>query len=504
MSLIGFSNIDLMALVMALIIWGVCRAIAHKVTYRSAEIARLIGSVLVPLLALFFILDRTLAIPRTSTIFKVEQTVIWLLAVWVITATLKWLFLRNAAVDSARARTPRLLIGIFRLSFLLLGAALIVSGIWQTDLSPILTTFGVSSIVLGLALQDTLGNLFAGLALVFDRPFSVGDWIQVGDAVGKVREIHWRSVRIVTRELNELTIPNLTLAKERICNYSTPSDLYGVRLTIGFSYEDQPNTVKQLLSDVALGTPGIVAIPPPEIRTLNFNAGAVDYELLFFIDNYEPLNRIRNEFMTRVWYAAKRKGLTIPYPITTFHKPEKPKSDADQKRELDLIGAVRRADLFRSLTDQECAAVVQDSSIELFARGEYLFKQGALGNSLYIVLQGELSVEILGEHGGSVQLSILRCGDIIGEMSMFTGEPRRASVVAISDVQLARIDKRSMEHLLANRSELINDFVSSISVRLKQAADIREQNKGALQHAPAITLPDVQALKQRIRRFFGL
>ena len=219
MSLIGFSNIDLMALVMALIIWGVCRAIAHKVTYRSAEIARLIGSVLVPLLALFFILDRTLAIPRTSTIFKVEQTVIWLLAVWVITATLKWLFLRNAAVDSARARTPRLLIGIFRLSFLLLGAALIVSGIWQTDLSPILTTFGVSSIVLGLALQDTLGNLFAGLALVFDRPFSVGDWIQVGDAVGKVREIHWRSVRIVTRELNELTIPNLTLAKERICNY---------------------------------------------------------------------------------------------------------------------------------------------------------------------------------------------------------------------------------------------------------------------------------------------
>ena len=504
MSEVQVETIDLYVILGSVLFSLVCNLLAKKAQEHAAAAFRRVGNVLVPLLIFFWLSDQVLALSRDETIIKTEQTLIGILLLWIVATALKALYLRNAPRDSFRSRTPNLLLGIFSFFFVVVGGLIVFAAVWKKDLSPLLTTFGVGSIVLGLALQDTLGNLFAGLALVFDRPFSVGDWVQVGDVIGRVKEVDWRSVRVVTRELNEITIPNVTLGKERITNFSSPSPLYGMRVTIGFSYDAPPNLVRKMLTEVALSTPGVVSEPYPDIRTLSYNAYSVDYESLVFISEFGPLNRIRSEFMTRVWYAAKRHGITIPYPTQMVYETKIPLEARDEKGELKALELLRGAEIFRSLTEDECKRLVEEGRIEVFARGENLFNEGDQGDFLYVFLEGEIEVQVTGDHGKPVTLAILGRGDVIGEMALFTGEPRKASAQAIVDVKALRIDKLSIAELLESREELINAFVSSMSNRMRQADKAKEEQRATISATGPALKVDETALKQRIRRFFGL
>lgn len=497
--------IDLYVCAGAVVLWLLSGMVAARISKHAGDVIRLISNLLVPTVLIFWITDQVLELDRSSDVMKLEQTVVGLLGLWIVARALKAVYLRNASDDSFRGRTPQLLIGIFSFGFVAVGGLFVFAGIWKKDLSPLLTTFGVGSLVFGLALQDTLGNLFAGLALVFDRPFEVGDWIQVGDVIGRVKQIDWRSVKVVTRELNETTIPNVTLGKERILNFSSPNPLYGLRVTIGFSYDAPPNVVRDMLTEVALGTPGVVSDPYPDIRTLAYNAYTVDYESFFFISDYGPVNRIRSEFMTRVWYAAQRHGVAIPYPISTVYRTEIPPQPSDPKQELRVLELIRGADLFKSLNEGELNQITQDCRLEAFPRSQYLFREGDEGNHLYVFLDGEVAVQLRGDEGIDVTLAVLRRGDVLGEMALFTGEPRKAAAVALTDVRVARIDKSSIAELLESREELISAFVASIGARVRAADDLRQQLKEQLaQVQPQAPKLDDSALRQRIMRFFGL
>ncbi len=495
---------DLYVLSAAAVFWLLCSRLVRHLKEPAADAVRMLSNVLAPLLVIFWLCDQVLNISRDSFVLKAESTVLGIVALWAFALTCKALYLRNADENSFRGRTPRLLLGIFSLFFVVIGGLCVFAAVWKKDLSPLLTTFGVGSLVFGLALQDTLGNLFAGLALVFDRPFQVGDWVQIGDVIGRVKQIDWRSVRVITRELNEITLPNVTLGKERILNFSSPSPLHGMRINIGFSYDAPPNLVRQMLTEVALATPGVVPDPYPDIRTHNYGAYTIDYESFFFISDYGPLNRIRSDFMSRVWYAAKRYGISIPFPIHTVYKTEVPAVAADLKRDLGVYDLVRRADLFRSLLDDECRQIVEGARIEHFAKSEFLFKEGDEGNFLYVFISGQADIQITGEGGQPVSLTTLGPGDVIGEMALFTGEARKASAQALMDVRVARVGKEAIAGLLESREELINAFVASMSARLKQADEVRERHRAALAEEQVRLKVDENALRQRIRRFFGL
>ena len=181
---------------------------------------------------------------------------------------------------------------------------------------------GVGSIVIGLALQDTLGNLFSGIALLFERPFTEGDWIEVDSVKGKVIEINWRSVHILTRELEMLVIPNAVLAGATIRNYRRPQRLHVEVVEVGFSYNDPPNKVKQVMKEIALSTKGVLERPEPVVQTISYDDSSIGYKVRLFLSDYDRVPQIRDEFVTRVWYAAERYNLNIPFPIRTlYHNP---------------------------------------------------------------------------------------------------------------------------------------------------------------------------------------
>jgi len=437
-----------------------------------------------------------------ASILKALQTIIGINLLWVIASLLKTAFFVHPKSEHIRSRTPRLLVDIVRFALITVGGVLIAAGIWKKDLTPLLTTFGVGSIVLGLALQDTLGNLFAGLSLIFEKPFSVGDWIQVGEVIGRVHQINWRATRITTRELNEVIVPNSVLTKERIINFYRPVRSHGVRINLGFAYDHPPNQVKDIVVQTLLVTPGVLHSPPPDVRTINFGAYAVDYEVLFFIGDYEDLTRIRNAFMTQVWYAARRNGLVFPYPTSTVFKTEVANADTEQKPAHDLFSVLRKIDLLHPLSDDEVRHVANGAITEVFARGEAVVHQGESGDSMFVVIAGTCAVLVQDGENHWVQVAALRPGDVFGEMSLLAGEVRTATVRAEGDLTVARIKKELMRSILESRSDLLERFseiaarrLSGIESALLAAEQGRQQN--------SVTV-DEKALLQRIRRFFGL
>ena len=484
------------------VIWGVFWVIERRIASRFRVVARMARTLILPCFAVLWLFELVFGISRSDSSFKLVETILGFTVVWTVALTLQALYLSDKAAHSIRGRTPLLLVDIVRIVFVVIGMVMVYSGVWQKDVSPLLTTFGVGSLVLGLALQDTLGNLFSGLALVFERPLCVGDWIQIGDTAGKVQQINWRSVRIVTRELNEITIPNIAIGKDRILNFSNPTRVHGFKVTVGFSYDAPPNAVKEMLFATALNTPGILSEPAPEARTLEFAAYSISYELRVFIADYENLTQIRNELMTRVWYAAQRNGITIPYPITTLYKTEVPYSPSQTSNAAQVLPVLRANELFRDLSDGEAQTLAAEVKLERYAAGETLIREGSEGDCFYIVVNGRCSVFVNADGGQEVSVASIERGSVIGEMSLLAGTPRSATVIASSDVLAARIGKEALSHLLSQRQELLKTFAHYAAGRSKEI-DVARLQQG-YPSPSKVSQIDEMALGERIRRFFGL
>ena len=158
---------------------------------------------------------------------------------------------KAAAVGSWQQRVPRLLRDLVRTLLVAIAAALAYSFIWDREIQGALAALGVTSIVVGLALQEPLGNLFSGLMLLMERPFEIGDTIEVGSVSGKVKEINWRSAHIEALGGMIQVVPNSTLNKETISNYSRPLPVRMEMLELAFSADDPPNKVRRALLEVA-------------------------------------------------------------------------------------------------------------------------------------------------------------------------------------------------------------------------------------------------------------
>jgi len=330
---------------------------------------------------------------------------------------------------------PKLLIDLARLFLILLSTAFVLASVWNADLAGLVTALGVSSLVIGLALQDTLGSVMSGIALLFERPFSVGDWLELDGVVGQVIDINWRAVRLLTLEQEMVVIPHKLISSTMIRNFTQPNRIHAERIRIGFSYNHPPNLARQVLKSTALETKGILLDPEPEVFTLNYEDSAVSYEVKFFIRDYGDVEQIRERFMTRVWYAAKRNNLTIPFPIRTvynFHGPSSQQKGIDKK----FSESLQAIPSFVPINREQDALVPTSSGIALqhFAAGEKIIRQGQVGQSLYIIVAGLALMFSRDPDGQEREILSLRNGEFFGEMSLFSGEPSLVTVIASNDL----------------------------------------------------------------------
>ena len=403
------------------------------------------------------------------------------------------------------ADVPRIMRDLVQ-ALLFIGVALITLRAAGVEPGSLLTTSALLTAVIGLSLQDTLGNLFAGLAIQAQRPFTVGDWIGFDEDdthIGRVLEINWRTVQVETLDKLEITIPNSAIARTAVRNYSKPTKIARRRVYVHGPYDKPPERVMPELDKAIRDVSGVLTEPPPSVLIKDFTEAGVRYEVRYYINEFDHREVIAGLVRERLWYAMQRMGIDIPVPqrlVRMFDYTEERLQHEAEARVDALDDSLRRVDFLRVLPKDARHDLAENVSSRMYAPGELVIRKGDQGAELFIVRSGSLAVE-LGEGLSQREVARLGPGQFFGEMSLMTGETRTASVRAMTETELLVIGKDALQGVLEAEPELaetISRILAERSAELAQAASMSESDKKRTVERETTVLLD------RIKRFFSL
>jgi small-conductance mechanosensitive channel len=396
-------------------------------------------------------------------------------------------FLNPLREDRVPDRYPAILQDFIVIGFLVLVATLVFH-------DKLLTTSAVSAVVIGFALQDTLGNAFAGLAIQSERPFNVGHWIRVGDFEGRVTEVTWRATKLRTKSGNFVVVPNNIVSKEAITNYSEPSPIVRIDVEVGASYQASPGMVKSAIGEALANSSRVLKTPAPDVVLAAFDSSAINYRVRFWIEDYERDEAARDEVRTNIYYAFARHGIEIPWPIQVQY--ERDWDDADPRATASertrLFGSI---DLFAGLDDEALAEIAEATKPRTYGNGEPIVRQGEPGESMFIVGSGRAVVVIEPDRR---EVATIESGGYFGEMSLLTGDPRTATVLARGDTLVFELSADLFRRIGARHPRAVEQVAVAASARRIELDKVRTAAVGqAVADAPATLL-------ERMRRFLRL
>lgn len=318
---------------------------------------------------------------------KIVLTVAAIFLINVVLQAINAFLMSNRDGSAFLSNIPGLLLDLFRVIVVLIAAAIIVSSVWGADLQGALVGLGVGGIVLGLALQDTLSAVFAGLAMVSTRNFKEGDWIKTGDYEGCVIAMDWRSVTIETEQKIQAVVPNSELAQSTFVVESSKSMPYGEEISLFLSYDDPPEKVIAVIDDVASSISDILISPVHEVEVLNYTDKGIEYELMFFVADRGEAWRVRSDFLRRFWYAADRAGLRH-MGAQNLHFQNIPRPDLSFKAKHAVLAKIDVLTPEGSGFD----ALVASSEQIRFGAKEIIMSAGQKFDRIYIPVEGSLSL----------------------------------------------------------------------------------------------------------------
>lgn len=370
--------------------------------------------------------------------------------------------------ERRKTLVPALLRNVVTVLILLASVLIVIRFIFNQPLSGLLVTSSVMAAILAFALQDFLSGIIAGIALNIEPPFQVGDWVMVGDKEGEVVDINWRATTLRTRQLTYLIVPNSVISKDQIINFYKPTRLHALLIYVSVEYDAPPNRVKDILISCALETPGVVFPPKPLCRLVQFGDFAITYQLKFWIEDRSMSDDIQSDMMTRIWYNLRRGAIKIPFPIRDVFMHE----GAVKERTLNEInrqrieGFLRRVSIFEPLDEAAIKTLALSGHLLHFGKGEHIVKQGDRGNSLFLILHGSAGVYIkTPDNGTEITVGHLEAGDFFGERSLLTGEPRSASILAETDLEVVEIEKANILPMLEANPGIMEELSQRLAER---------------------------------------
>jgi small-conductance mechanosensitive channel/CRP-like cAMP-binding protein len=350
-----------------------------------------------------------------------------------------------------------------------------------------------SAVVVGFALQDTLGNAFAGLAIQIEKPFRVGQWIKIGDYVGAVEEITWRATKLRTRAGTFVVVPNSVISKEAIVNFDEPLRHVRFSIEIGATYAKAPNEVRGALFDAVRRSPRALTAPAPAVYLVDFGGSAMIYRVDFWVAQYADEDEALDEVRTAIYYSFARHGIEIPYPIQIEYSREETSSALPVSA---VAAALARVDLFALLDEPGRTQLASTARERVFGTGEVIVRQGETGTSLFVVHRGDVVVRLEPE---GREVARIESGGVFGEMSLLTGEPRTATVAAATDAVVLEIEADALRAVVLSRPDLMESMGRLVVAR-----------RAGLDAAQAAARDDAQlaaqsrSLVDRMRRFLRL
>lgn len=449
--------------------------------------------------ALFGLADRVAADLRLPLELAPALGIIGGMVGWLCLAWLGIILVDWAAARAGRRRPggapPRLLQDIARV-VLFAGAALaILAVVFRQPVAGVLATSGVMVAVIGFALRGMIADVFSGIAINLEHPYRIGDWIQLdGGLVGKVAEINWRATRLITRDRVALVVPNGLIAASKLVNYSVPERHYRAQLRLALPFAIPVDRARHILLAAVLGAERVLNDPRPEIQAEGFDERGMVYVVRYWVADYAEDNPCRDAVAASVAHGLHQAGLTPAFPRREIAITRRTEAAGAG----DISDDLHRIALFRDFAPPELAALAAHVVERRFHEGERLFAQGDPGGSLYLLVEGVLEARAA-VAGGEEVLDRMVPGDVLGEVSLLTGQPRTASVVALTDGLAFEIRKEHVEPILRARPQLAEGLAALMAKRQRHNRD-RQLARQAQTESP----PESGDLLVRLRAFFGL
>ena len=384
---------------------------------------------------------------------------------------------------------PRLLRDIVSLGLYFLLFSWAVYGVFQTQVTKFLAATTLLAAILALALQETLGNLFSGIALHLEDSFEVGDVIKSGDVIGVVEVLSWRATRIRTFGGNSpVYLPNSLLSRERLEVY--PRGNLNARIVqVPLDVNTPPAVVIPILTQAAAHVEGVSNEIPCFARVGAFGESTIVYEVKYFTREYDKRDRIDADIKKAIWYALKRNELSLPLPIRSFQQYTPPKRD-DAPSDQAIRDRLQKVDVLSPLTDESRAALANAAKVRFYSRGETILRHGSPGDSMAVIHEGTVSVRLADDS----EVAQLGTGSVIGEMALLTGDARTANVVALTDVRTIEITRDALQPIIQSHPQLAAAITARVMERRQRLNEILAASQD----------DDELTIRTRILTFFGL
>ncbi|MEM9271460.1 MAG: mechanosensitive ion channel family protein [Cyanobacteria bacterium P01_F01_bin.143] len=402
-----------------------------------------------PCVAILLVMTQLLKLSTTQIPVKVVETGFWIAAIFTLLSLINAILTPKEPLPGTwQFQVSNIFFQAARLAVIVILLAQLLGNTWQIDVGGIFQTLGVGSVVIALALQNTISNLVSGLLLLFAKPFKEGDWIEVNGSKGQVIDINWRAVTITNYFGYREILPNGTIANAKITRHDPMAWDY---IEMGFSYDDPPHKVIPALEQVIRE---MESIEDPYVGIKSYDDSCITYEVWFMGGIGFSIWLGKMELMKRIYYLAQREGFTIPYPIRMTYRvnadeglPAKiPQRPEDYNSEITTY--LRSLPPFSFLDPTVLEPLAQKITLKHYIHSERIIKEGEPDEGLYIVREGSVKLFVLDGQGKEQEVARISAGNFFGEMALLSGELSPVSAIAIDEVQVLVIDHRSAQNLI--------------------------------------------------------
>lgn len=424
--------------------------VQHALARRGSVFVRpvaLVRNYLLPLGALLLLLVKGSEVSAETTPVRIVATVLGFVVVVLLLSGLNATLFHSAPVGSWRKRIPSIFLDVARFALIAVGLAIILSYVWGANVGGLFTALGVTSIVLGLALQNAVGQVISGLLLLFEQPFQLGDWIDTPSARGRVVEVNWRATHIDTGSGLQI-MPNSVLAEASFTNLSRPPGAHAISIDTVFAAEDPPDDVCAMLTRIAATLPQLKPGTQPSTVTTGSGKYNTEIPLRSPADDWAA----RTTFLRWIWYASRRAGLHLDEAGDDFSTPQRVATS------LRIVAPTLR------LTPADQEQLLPDIRIVRYGADETIQFPGQVPKRMLFVVNGRVRLTATTEDGRVLPVRTLSEGDFLGQTTL-TREPVSAGAHAVDEVTVLTIDRVHMERLVEAKPALLHDIGRAIDER---------------------------------------
>lgn len=418
---------------------------------RAAPIVQMVRNYLVPVAAVLVLISQPGAWEGEGTWPRVIWTVFGLLVIVVTINAINHLVFHRAEKGSWRDRFPTIFSDLIRFVFIIVGIAMLLAWVWGADVAGIFAALGVTSIVVGLALQNAVGSIVSGLFLIFEAPFELGDWIETGGVRGQIVEVNWRAVHLDTGN-GIVVMPTSALADSSFTNLTRTPEPFAAEADFAFASDDAPLAVRALLADVTRDIPLVSADRDPSVTSL----GGSVFRIRIPLQSPGDRGAVIDAFTTRVWYAARRADLHLDGDTTD-----------DWNTASRMQDALRQIAPALSLRPEEAEALAVSARLERYCAGEVILRPGVVPTCTRFILAGRVLLGIPTD-SGFVQVAELARDDAVG-LTALTRSSTISRATALTELEVVSLPVRVLDDIVREHPVLAREIVRESENRVRLA-----------------------------------